>query len=166
MPRLARKWGQWFALVRDLQTGACLFRRRQGDPSLLSPMSVFGREIIHKTRVSVNRKVTFGDLWLMLGLGSFYSLDVDSETMGKRRAIAAIEPIKSDTGFVADSLGSFDGYWSSSGFILAISVLFQICAPREFSLINSESLACVARSHRDILGCPNVTTPFLSEASS
>ena len=72
-------------------------------------MSVFGREIIHKTRVSVNRKVTFGDLWLMLGLGSLYSLDVDRETMGKRRAIAAIEPIKRDAVFVADSLGCLDG---------------------------------------------------------
>ena len=109
MPRLARKWGQWFALVRDLQTGACLFRRRQGDPSLLSPMSVFGREIIHKTRVSVNRKVTVRDLCLMLGLGSFYSLDVDSETMGKRRAIAAIEPIKGNAVLLADTEGGLDG---------------------------------------------------------
>ena len=163
MPRLARKWGQWFALVGDLQTGACLLRRRQGDPSLLSPMRVFGREIIHKTRVSVNRKVTFGDLWLMLGLGSFYSLDVDSETMGKRRAIAAIEPIKSDTVLVADTEGRVDRKRPSSGLILAKSVRFQISTHREFFLIKSEGLASVAESCRNMPGCPNVTTPFLAK---
>ena len=72
-------------------------------------MSVFGRGIIDKTRDSVNRKLTFCDLWLILGLGSFDSRDVDSETMGKRRAIAAIEPIKSDTVFVADFVSRVDG---------------------------------------------------------
>jgi hypothetical protein len=59
-------------------------------------------------RDSVNRKLTFGDLWLMSGLGSLDSRDVDSETMGKRRAIAAIEPIKSDTVLVADTEGRVD----------------------------------------------------------
>ena len=83
MPRLARKSRQWFARAGDPQVGAYLLRRRHGGSLLLCPVRVFGREIIHKTPVSVNRKVTFGDLWLMLGLGSFYSLDVDSETMGK-----------------------------------------------------------------------------------
>jgi hypothetical protein len=39
----------------------------------------------------------------MSGLGSLDSRDVDSETMGKRRSIAAIEPIKSDTVLVADT---------------------------------------------------------------
>jgi len=121
---------------------------------------VFGREIIHKKREFVNKKLTFSDRWLMLALGSFDSGDIDSEMVRKHRAIAAIEPIKSDTGFVADSLGSFDGYWSSSGFILAISVLFQICAPREFSLINSESLTDMAKSRRDMLGILNRKTPF------
>lgn len=93
---------------RDLGAGACLLRRRHGDPSLLSPVRVLGREIIHKTRASVNRKTTLGDLWLTLGLGSFNSGDVDSETMGKRRAIAAIEPIKSDTVLVAYTEGRVD----------------------------------------------------------
>ena len=144
MPRLAKKWGQWSVHAGDLQAGACLFRRRHGGSSLLCPVRVLGREIIHKNHDSVNKKLTFSDRWLMLALGSFDSGDIDSEMVRKHRAIAAIEPIKSDTGFVADSLGSFDGYWSSSGFILAISVLFQICAPREFSLINSESLAGMA----------------------
>jgi hypothetical protein len=45
----------------------------------------------------------------MLALGGFDSRDIDSEMMGKHRTIAAIEPIKSDTVFVADSLGRFDG---------------------------------------------------------
>jgi len=48
MPRLARKWGQWFALAGDLQVGAYLLRPRLVGPSLLSPVRVFGREIIHK----------------------------------------------------------------------------------------------------------------------
>ena len=126
-------------------------------------MSVFGREIIHKTPVSVNRKVTFGDLWLMLGLGSFYSLDVDSETMGKRRAIAAIEPIKSDTVLVADTEGRVDRKRPSSGLILAKSVRFQISTHREFFLIKSEGLASVAESCRNMPGCPNVTAPFLAK---
>ena len=146
--------------------GACLLRRRHEGPSLLYQVRVFGREIIHKTRVSVNRKVTFGDLWLMLGLGSLYSLDVDSETMGKRRAIAAIEPIKSDTVLVADTEGRVDRKRPSSGLILAKSVRLQISAHREFFLIKSEGLASVAESCRNMPGCPNVTTPFLSEASS
>jgi len=70
---------------------------------------VFGRELIHKKRDSVNRKITFSDQWLMLGLGGFDSRDIDSEMMGKLRAIAAIEPIKGDTVFVADSVGRLDG---------------------------------------------------------
>ena len=85
--------------------------------------------------------------------------------MGKPRAIAAIEPIKGDTVFVADSVGRVDGKRPSSGLILVISVLFQICASREFSLINAESLASVAESRRDIFGCPNVRTPFFTAAS-
>jgi hypothetical protein len=45
----------------------------------------------------------------MLGLGGFDPRDIDSEMMGKVRAIAAIEPIKSDTVFVADSVRRVDG---------------------------------------------------------
>jgi hypothetical protein len=41
--------------------------------------------------------------------GGFDSRDIDSEMMGKPRAIAAIEPIKGDTVFVADSVGRVDG---------------------------------------------------------
>jgi len=55
------------------------------------------------------RKITFSDRWLMLALGSFDSRDIDSEMMRKHRTIAAIEPIKSDTVFVTDSLGRFNG---------------------------------------------------------
>jgi hypothetical protein len=85
--------------------------------------------------------------------------------MGKARAIAAIEPIKGDTVFVADSVGRIDGKRPSSGLILAISVLFQTGASCEFCLTNSKSLASVAESRRDILGCPNVRTPFLTADS-
>ena len=82
--------------------------------------------------------------------------------MGKARAIAAIEPIKGDTVFVTDSVGSVDGKRPSSGLILGISVLFQIGASREFCLINSESLTSVAESRRDMLGLPNVRNSLLS----
>ena len=85
--------------------------------------------------------------------------------MGKARAIAAIEPIKGDTVFVADSVGRVDGKRPSSGLILGISVLFQIGASREFCLINSKSLTSVAESRRDVLGFPNVRTPFFPAAS-
>jgi hypothetical protein len=97
----------------------------------------------------------------MLRLGGFDPCDIDSEMMGKPRAIAAIEPIKGDTVFVADPLSRVDRQRPSSGLILAISVRFQIDAPCEFSLIESESLTSVAKSRRDMLGCPNVRTPFL-----
>jgi len=101
----------------------------------------------------------------MSGIGGFDLRDIDSQSMGKRRAISAIEPIKRDTVFVTDSLGRFDCQLPSSGFILAISVRFQIGACREFSLIGTESLASVAESRGDMLGCPNVRTPFLPAAS-
>jgi hypothetical protein len=45
----------------------------------------------------------------MLGFGGFDSRDIESEMMGKPRAIAAIEPIKGDAVFVADSVGCLDG---------------------------------------------------------
>jgi hypothetical protein len=83
--------------------------------------------------------------------------------MGKRRAIATKEPIKGDAVFVADSVGRVDGKRSSPGLILIISVLFQINAHREFCLLESEGLASVAESCRNMLGCPNVTTPFLAK---
>jgi hypothetical protein len=44
-----------------------------------------------------------------VGVGGFDSRDIDSEMMGKPRAIAPIEPIKGDTVFVADSVGRVDG---------------------------------------------------------
>ena len=83
--------------------------------------------------------------------------------MGKPRAIAAIEPIKGDTVFVANSEGRVDGERPSPGLILAISVLAQISPHREFCLIKSEGLASVAEPCRDMRGCPNVTTPFLAK---
>ena len=98
-------------------------------------------------------------------VGSFNSCDIDSEMMGKPRAIAAIEPIKGDTVFVTDSVGRIDGKRPRSGLILAISILFQTGAPCEFCLTNSKSLASVAESRGDMLGCPNVRTPFLPAAS-
>jgi hypothetical protein len=76
---------------------------------LLFPPRVLGREIIHKKANLVNEKITFGDLWLMLGIGGFDSRDNDSEMMGKPRAIAAVEPIKGDTVFVADPVGRVYG---------------------------------------------------------
>jgi hypothetical protein len=101
----------------------------------------------------------------MSGIGGFDLCDIDRQSMGKRRAITAIEPIKRDAVFVTDSLGRFDCQLPSSGFILAISVRFQIGACREFSLIDSESVASVAQSRCYMLGCPNVRTPFLKAAS-
>ena len=99
----------------------------------------------------------------MSELGGFDLCDLDSEMIGKLRAIAAIEPIKGDTVFVAESVGRVDGQHPSSGLILAISVLFQISAPREFCLIKAKGLASVAESSRNMRGCPNVTTPFLAK---
>jgi hypothetical protein len=79
-----------------------------------------------------------------LGIVGFDSRDIDSEMMGKPRAIAAIEPIKSDAVFVADSVGCLDGQRPSSRFVLAISVRFQIDACGKFPLIDAESLAGMA----------------------
>jgi hypothetical protein len=45
----------------------------------------------------------------MSGFGSFNSRDLDSKLIGEHRAIATIEPIKSDTVFVADFVGRVDG---------------------------------------------------------
>jgi hypothetical protein len=76
---------------------------------------VFGREVIHEKRDYVNENITLGDAWLMcdqslmLGFGGFDSRDIDSEMMGKSRAIAAIEPVQGDTELVADSLGRVNG---------------------------------------------------------
>ena len=72
-------------------------------------MGVFGRQIIHKKRDSVNKKLTISELWLMFGLGDFDSRNINSEMMGKLRAITTIEPIQSNTVFVADPVGSVDG---------------------------------------------------------
>ena len=83
--------------------------------------------------------------------------------IGKPRAIAAKEPIKGDTIFVADSVGRVDGKRPSPGLILVISVLFQVNAHREFCLIESEGLASVAESCRNMCGCSNVTTPSLQK---
>ena len=46
---------------------------------------------------------------LEVGVGCFDSRDINSQMMGKPRAIAAIEPIKGDTVFVAESVGRVDG---------------------------------------------------------
>jgi hypothetical protein len=83
--------------------------------------------------------------------------------IGKPRAIAAIEPIKGNTVFVADSVGRVDGQRPSSGLILVISVLGQISTHREFCLIKPEGLASVAESCRNMSGCPNVMPPFLAK---
>jgi hypothetical protein len=80
----------------------------------------------------------------MFGLGGFDSRDIESEMMGKLRAIAAIEPIKGDAVFVTDFVCRVDGQRANSGLILAIPVLFQIGPSREFSLVNSKSFASVA----------------------
>ena len=72
-------------------------------------MGVFGRQIIHKKRDSVNKKLTISELWLMFGLGDFDSRNINSEIMGNLRAIITIEPIQSNTVFVADPVGSVDG---------------------------------------------------------
>jgi hypothetical protein len=53
--------------------------------------------------------ITISDLWLMSELGGFDSRDIDGEMMGKLRAITAIEPIKGETVFVADSEGRVNG---------------------------------------------------------
>ena len=45
----------------------------------------------------------------MLSIGGFDARDNDSKVMGKPRAIAAIEPIKGDTVFVANSVGRVYG---------------------------------------------------------
>ncbi len=87
-----------------------MLRRRHGGPSLLSPVRVFRRELIHKKRDSVNGKVSRSVMkWSTLGFGGFNSRDIDSQMMGKPRAIAAIEPIKGDTVFIADSVGRVNG---------------------------------------------------------
>jgi hypothetical protein len=70
---------------------------------------VFGRQIIHKKRDSVNEKLTISDLWLMFDLGGFDPRNINSEMMGKLRAIATIEPIQGNTVFVADPVGRVDG---------------------------------------------------------
>ena len=72
-------------------------------------MGVFGRQIIHKKRDSVNKKLTISELWSMFGLGDFDSRNINSEMMGKLRAITTIKPIQSNTVFVADPVGSVDG---------------------------------------------------------
>jgi hypothetical protein len=46
--------------------------------------------------------------WLILALGSLGSRNVDNKFMGKRRAIPSIEPIKSNTVFVADPVSRID----------------------------------------------------------
>jgi hypothetical protein len=53
-------------------------------------------------------KITLSDQWLMLGFVGFDSRDVDSEMVGKSRAITAIEPVQGDTVFVADSKSRLD----------------------------------------------------------
>jgi hypothetical protein len=45
----------------------------------------------------------------MFGVFSFDARDIDSKMMGQPRAIAAIEPIKGNTVFVADTVGGVDG---------------------------------------------------------
>ena len=45
----------------------------------------------------------------MLGFVGFDSRNVDSEMIGKSRAIAAIEPVQGDTVFVADLKSRVDG---------------------------------------------------------
>jgi hypothetical protein len=61
MPRLARKWGQWFAQAREFLGGNSLISRSLRNPiaSLLGTVS--RREIIRKKRGSVNGKITLVD---------------------------------------------------------------------------------------------------------
>ena len=102
--------------------------------------------------------------WLMLALAGLNSRNVDNKFMGKCRAIPSIEPIKSNAVFVANSVGRIDAQRSCSGFILVISVRFQIGAYREFLLIESDSLASMAESCRDMFNFPNVRPPVLPDA--
>ena len=67
------------------------------------------KKLSTKDLLPSNEKSRLVIAWLILGLAGFDSRDLDSEFMGKRRAVAAIEPIKSDAVFVADSVGSVDG---------------------------------------------------------
>ena len=48
-------------------------------------------------------KPTLRELWLMSELGGFDLCDLDSEMIGKLRAIAALEPIKGKTVLVTDT---------------------------------------------------------------
>jgi hypothetical protein len=61
-----------------------------------------------KARDSVNKKITIGDLMVMLMLGGLDARNVDNKFMGERRAISTIEPIKGDTVFIADSVSRID----------------------------------------------------------
>jgi hypothetical protein len=45
----------------------------------------------------------------MFEVCSFDTRDIDRKMMGQPRAIAAIEPIKGNTVFVADAMGGSDG---------------------------------------------------------
>ena len=58
------------------------------------------------------KKLHFISRWMvMLGSfgGGFDSRDIESEMMGKLRAIAPVEPIKADAVFVADFVCCVDG---------------------------------------------------------
>ena len=65
-----------------------------------------GERLFTKKRTE---SITISDKWLMFALGGCDSRDIESEMMGKLRAIAAIEPIKGDAVFVADFVCRVDG---------------------------------------------------------
>ena len=48
-----------FAQAEDRQVEAYRLRRRHEGPSFLCPVYLFGRQIIHEQRDSVNREITF-----------------------------------------------------------------------------------------------------------
>ena len=72
---------------------------------------------------------------LKRALGGLDARDLDCEMIRQSRAIAAIEPIKANTIFIADSVGGVDRERPNSGLVLAVSVRFQIGAHREFPLV-------------------------------
>jgi hypothetical protein len=79
--------------------------------------------------------------------------------MRQSRPIVAIEPIETQTVFVADSQGRFDRERARSSLIMDISAWLQIDAPREFSLNRVQEARGMAQSRLDILGS-NVRTHF------
>jgi len=96
----------------------------------------------------------------MSALGTFNARYLDSEMMGKSRAIAAIEQIQADAVPVAVLKAALIVKRPNSCFVLAVSVGFPIGAHREFPLIQTERLACVAEARVNMFVCENVKTAF------